>query len=385
MSTKKPCPCCGESCKRFDFNSISDDGKTLADFFDVVSGSWNLLSTNGINESTGSGIALAKGATFTGFEQLVLTADSQAGYDLIFDYIDADNYKACQYYETTAPNYAPRITSVVAGVETPYTLYGPTPSSAAASTANMLWLDLNATSLWTLMAFDSGVYRPARYHNETLSGGTRFGIRSRTGGSTTNRVRNFLACSTVDYDLAGAVADDVTENGAIHVPSDPNGEFCAVSRSTIRCPDCIHWGTMNEDETWMLTIAGVTGSCAGLFNRSVALAYNPSWYGTFSCTRTHLTTDTCWDGSQNVKAHFHSDFGSFPNSGGALLSQSLIEAYTFGSGFTRLLGLDPPGGVPVNPYDCFNRDFSGPLSVSFKAAPTSYLNFDSATASLSVT
>lgn len=247
MSTKKPCACCGESCKLFEFAS-PDLGK-----FDFVSGSWT-DSPSGLYESSGSGIALAKANTDgAGTEILFAGVDDPKLYDLVFDYIDSSNYQVVKWRSgsTAAP---PTFARVEAGVETDlFTAAGPSPY------VNFYTFVRNSSPAW---AMTTNAPASAFYDELPQYGGTRFGFRSHTGGVTYNRIQSLQCHNTVD----AAITDQTATPSAFGVYGDVANPDCLINPEPVRCEKCIAWAPRSGEAQWVATVAGVTGNCAGSLN-----------------------------------------------------------------------------------------------------------------------
>lgn len=247
MSTKKPCDCCEAPCKIFEYASPESG------VFDFIGGSWS-YSGSGLYESTGSGLALAKAHTDgAGTEMLFAGVDDPKLYDLVFDYIDPDNYQVLKWRNGAVAS-PPRFARVASGVETDlYTAAAPSPS------INFYTFVRNSSPAWAVTTSAGG---GTLYDELPQYGGTRFGFRSNSGGVTYNRINRLQCHNTVDVAI-----DDVTPTpSAFGVYGDVARPDCLVNPQPVRCEKCIALAPRSGEAQWVATVAGVTGNCAGLLN-----------------------------------------------------------------------------------------------------------------------
>lgn len=237
--------------------------------FDVISGSWGTsFGITTVTETTGSGIALARARTDgagTEFLSMVvdmtpsgsLTVGDVTRYDIVFDWIDADNYQVLKW-RGAGSAARPTIARIESGVETDLvTLAGCTPATS-------YYFVRNSSPAWL-------IHKPNDYSRTFFDelpqfGGTRFGVRSNNvGGSYAYFVKALNCYNTVDS-AVDAIAKPLGYPGFAY--NDAAKPGCLTNPDNSRCDKCIAWGPRSGEGQWMATIAGVTGNCASVLNGS---------------------------------------------------------------------------------------------------------------------
>lgn len=369
------CCCGGSDCKLFDFSDALAS-PVLTDYFDVVSGTWSINGSTQLIETSGSGIVLAKGVTFDDLKQIVIVTSGD--FDIVFDYVDSSNYMVVKDVNTT-----PTIAEVVSGVETNLTAYR-TDAFGTPSGSSMLSMD--GSNLWTVCR-QGGRYDRV-YRNESLVGGTRCGIRSRYSGSGV--VTDYIVCSTATNDLS-ADRDFNTTVGGESIASDPASgrDFCAILTDDVRCSECTHLSPTVLDDTWQITVSGVTGSCASIYN-GVFVPTNKG-FGKWNCVR-HYSGSSCsmvipgqnaFPDTYSMLLLGRTDTGVFGSSGGN--PQGMVQCHAIGSLGVILIWSANPSTARPGPVNCHNYDFSGSMDIDYSVSANSYADFSSMTVSLSIT